>query len=65
MTRKSRVLALVAVVTLPMLAACSGSPTAPAALEIRKDGTNSPEFVGMGCGDYVPWGLAPCIIKQN
>lgn len=63
MTRKSRVIALVAVVTLPMLAACSASPTAPADLEIRKDGAEA--FVGMGCGDYVPWGIAPCIIKQN
>lgn len=58
MTRKSRLVVLLATVaTLPLMAACSDSPTQPDNFVIRRDVTDSLSM----CGDAIPWGKAPCI----
>ena len=63
MTRKSCLMVLVAATALPLFAACSdvaSTSTEPTA-QIRRDGGDSTSLVG--CGDFMPWGIAPCIVK--
>ena len=60
MTRTSRLTLLIVAASLPMLSACSDSPTGPGELQLRKDST-SDSLVSMGCGDVLPWGKAPCV----
>lgn len=62
MTRKSRLFVLIAAASLPMIAACSEVTTAPEMVKSRKMSVeDSLALVGMGCGEIVPWGKAPCI----
>jgi hypothetical protein len=57
MTRKSR-LALVAVaVVMPMIAACSATPTGPDTFKVRRAGGDSTALDSTHrCGDVTPWG---------
>lgn len=61
MIRKSRLALLVVAASLPMLTACSDSLTAPTELKVRKDATTD-SLIAMGCGDWQPWGKAPCLM---
>jgi|GEM_PF-2474864 len=61
MIRKSRLALLIVAVSLPMIAACSESPTGPGELKIRRDVTYD-SLVALGCGDNLPWGKAPCVL---
>ena len=61
MTRKSRLIVLLAAASLPMIAACGESTTAPELTKSRKmTAEDSANFAAMGCGEQLPWGKAPC-----
>lgn len=62
MIRKSRFALLIVVASLPMIAACSESSTGPTELKVRRDAVHD-SLVGLGCGDQIPWGKAPCIVN--
>lgn len=65
MTVKSRFFVLIAAASLPLMAACGESPTAPETMKSRRATTeDSLSMVHMGCGDAVPWGKAPCVVGQ-
>lgn len=61
MTRKSRLFVIIAAASLPMIAACGETTTAPEMSKARKMSVeDSLGYAAMGCGEVVPWGKAPC-----
>lgn len=57
MNRTSRFALLIATITLPLIAACSESPTAPGTLQVRRDGGDSTGLDSTAlCRDHQPWG---------
>lgn len=65
MTSKSRFFVLIAAASLPLMAACSESPTAPETFKTRRMSvSDSLGLVELGCGEYLPWGKAPCALNM-
>ena len=60
MTRTSRLFVLIAAAALPMIAACSASPTAPNTIKPLHDGGRDSVWVTDSAGhsywDWKPWG---------
>lgn len=60
MTRTSRLVLLIVAASLPMVSACSESPTGPTEIKLRRDAARD-SMIAFGCGEVLPWGKAPCV----